>query len=737
MSFDGLKQVIEKYWGFRTLRPLQEPAMRAVLDGRDSLVVLPTGGGKSLCYQAPAVLRGDTTVVVSPLIALMKDQVDGLQECQIPAIQIDSSQSADERFSYEMDIRQGAIRLLFVSPERLVTPNFQALLRQINVKTFAIDEAHCISHWGHDFRPEYRQMNQLKDWFPGTAIHAYTATATERVRQDICQQLRLNKPEVLVGNFDRPNLTYRVTPRFELAAQVLEVLQRHPNEPGIIYCIRRKDVDELTADLKAKGIDARPYHAGMSPEDRKASQDAFVQEHCNLIVATVAFGMGIDRSNIRFVLHTGMPKSLEHYQQETGRAGRDSLEAECVLLYSGSDFMVWKFLIEKSAEEGQADEQYLAGAMQHLRDIQRYATGTVCRHKALVQYFGQKYPAEACLACDICLGDRETTPDSVVLAQKILSCVARVKESFGINHVAQVLHGGKAESIAKHGHEQLSTFGLLKEHPRTVIQDWIRQLVSQGLVLQAGDEYPVLKLNAASWEIMKGQREVKLFQPVARKKEGAPAKSQADVAAWEGVDRELFEALSGWRRQVAAQRDVAAFQIFSDATLRELARVRPSGLPGLRLVYGIGEIKLKEYGAPLMQIIAEQCLRRDLSMDNAPGPVQAAKPRAEKLKTTNDRAQAFELFRRGTSIEKVVEKTEWSQTRVNGFLCDFINETRPASIATWVPEDVVQRVTAVARRVGVERLKPIFVALGEQIPYDDIRLVLAHLAAGEKKPTRT
>ncbi|MBL8793753.1 MAG: DNA helicase RecQ [Planctomycetia bacterium] len=735
MSFDGLKQVIEKYWGFRTLRPLQEPAMRAVLDGRDSLVVLPTGGGKSLCYQAPAVLRGDTTVVVSPLIALMKDQVDGLHECQVPAIQIDSSQTAEERFAYEMDIRQGAIRLLFVSPERLVTPNFQALLRQIDVKNFAIDEAHCISHWGHDFRPEYRQLNQLKDWFPGAAVHAYTATATERVRQDICQQLRLENPEVLVGSFDRPNLAYRVTPRFELNAQVLEVLKRHPNEPGIIYCIRRKDVDELTADLKAQGIDARPYHAGMSPEDRKAAQDAFVQEHCNLIVATVAFGMGIDRSNIRFVLHTGMPKSLEHYQQETGRAGRDGLEAECVLLHSGSDFMLWKFLIEKSAEEGQADEQYVASAMQHLRDMQRYATGTVCRHRALVQYFGQKFPADTCLACDICLGDRETTPEATVLAQKILSCVARVKESFGINHVAQVLRGGAGEAIARHGHDQLSTYGLLKEHTLPVIQDWIRQLLSQGLLLQAGDEYPVLKLNAASWEAMKGKRDVKLFQPMQRRKEGAPAKSQAEQAAWEGVDRELFESLSVWRRQVAAQRGVAAFQIFSDATLRELARVRPSGLPGLRLVYGIGEVKLKEHGAALMQLIAEHCLRRDLSMDNAPGPVQGEKARSERPKTTQDRARAFELFRRGASIEQVAEQTEWTPKRVSGFLCDYIASARPASLAPWLPDDVVQRVTAAARRVGVERLKPIYVALGEQIPYDDIRLVLAHLGAGEQNPT--
>src|SRR5438552_3032003 len=295
-----LLAVIKRHWGFDQLRPLQEQAMRAVLDGRDSVVVLPTGGGKSLCYQAPAVLRGDTTVVISPLIALMKDQVDGLQACGVPAIQIDSSQTPEEQFSYKLDIQQGTIRLLFVSPERLVNTDFYQLLKQINVRTFAIDEAHCISHWGHDFRPEYRQLGRIKELFPEAAVHAYTATATERVRRDICGQLGLQNPEVLVGNFDRPNLSYRVLPRHELTRQVLQVLQRHNSEAGIIYCLTRRDVDDLTAVLQQHGYKALAYHAGLTAEARKAAQDAFAAEECDLVVATVAFGMGIDRSNIRF-----------------------------------------------------------------------------------------------------------------------------------------------------------------------------------------------------------------------------------------------------------------------------------------------------------------------------------------------------------------------------------------------------------------------------------------------------
>src|SRR5262245_9409389 len=376
-ALDQLRAVIARHWGFRELRPLQEQAMCAVLEGRDSLVVLPTGGGKSLCYQAPAVFRGGTSVVVSPLIALMKDQVDALQRIGVPAVQIDSSLSERERFGYELDVRQGAVRLVFVSPERLVNTNFYRLLQEVKVKTFAIDEAHCISHWGHDFRPEYRQLALLRQHFPDASVHAYTATATEQVRRDIIAQLALNDPAVLVGNFDRPNLTYRVLPRLDVVKQTREVLDRHAGEAGIVYCLRRRDVDDLTRTLKDKGYKVVPYHAGLTGPERQASQDAFQREEVDVVVATVAFGMGIDRSNVRFVLHTALPKSLEHYQQETGRAGRDGLEAECVLLYSGGDVPTYKSIMEKSAEkaaqEGTAVETaYLPAAFRQLESLDRY-----------------------------------------------------------------------------------------------------------------------------------------------------------------------------------------------------------------------------------------------------------------------------------------------------------------------------------------------------------------------------
>src|SRR5262245_38751634 len=458
-----LMAVIARHWGFTSLRPLQEQAMCATLEGRDSLVVLPTGGGKSLCYQAPAVARGGTTVVVSPLIALMKDQVDALRACGVAAWQLDSSLSAMQRAAVESELRRGHISLLFVSPERLVGSDLYRTLLEIGVKTFAIDEAHCISHWGHDFRPEYRQLALLRDHFPEAAVHAYTATATAQVRGDIIGQLRLRDPAVLVGDFDRPNLTYRVWPRHDTLKQVLEVIDRHKGEAGIVYCMRRRDVEELAAKLRDRQVNVRAYHAGLTPIERHEAQEAFATEKCDVVVATIAFGMGIDRSNVRFVMHTAMPKSLEHYQQETGRAGRDGLEAECVLLYSGGDVVSMQHMIKKSAAEA-GDTSFLPGVLKHLEDMDRFARGAVCRHKALVGYFGQAYESPSCGACDLCLGDSEEVPEATVVGQKILSCVARVKENFGIGHVLAVLRGKNVENVRKWGHDKLTTFGLLQDH---------------------------------------------------------------------------------------------------------------------------------------------------------------------------------------------------------------------------------------------------------------------------------
>jgi ATP-dependent DNA helicase RecQ len=719
----SLQAVIADYWGFHSLLPLQQEAMHAVLEGRDSLVVLPTGGGKSLCYQAPAVARGDTTVVISPLIALMKDQVDGLRACGVPAVQIDSSQTAPERANHEREIERGSIRLVFVSPERLVLTDFYQLLKRIGVRTFAIDEAHCISHWGHDFRQEYRQLGRLREHFPEASIHAYTATATGQVRQDIIQQLHLRNAAMLIGNFDRPNLIYRVLPRVDLLAQVRDVLDRHPGEAGIIYCIRRSEVDALTESLQDLGYKAMRYHAGMEPEERRATQNSFAAETCDVVVATIAFGMGIDRSNVRFVLHTGMPKSMEHYQQETGRAGRDGLKAECVLLYSGGDTATWKFIIKKSAFEAEAGEAFLANALKHLNDLDRYCKRSLCRHRTLVEYFGQRYTCPSCQACDVCLGDTEPVPDADLIAKKILSCVARVNESFGVGQVTDILRGKNTVRILQYGHDKLSTFGLLCEHSKEDVRDWIYQLIGQEVLLQEGDPYPSLRLNEASWEVMKGRRDVRLVR-LAREKETAAAKAETD---WEGVDRPLFEALRVERRRLAAARGVPPFVILQDTTLRELARIRPSSLTALRAVYGIGETKLQELGDALLHLLDSHCQQHGLSRDSRTTPRDNRARKNVSSRPNPARQKAFEMFQRGASVQEVSEAIDRSPSTVLEYLREHIEQSRPRTISTWVPEEVYERVAKAAREVGTGRLKPIFLALGEQVPYDQIHLVVAHM----------
>lgn len=607
-TLDQLRNLIEKHWGFHSLRPLQERAMQAILERRDSLLVLPTGGGKSLCYQAPALLRTDeTTVVVSPLIALMKDQVDNLQAVDVPAQCLTSAMTSDERAQVERELFRGQLRLLFVSPERLVMPGFQRTLSRLNVRTFVIDEAHCISHWGHDFRQEYRQLNQLREVFPKASVHAFTATATEKVRDDIVRQLGLSEPEVMVGNFDRPNLVYRVVPRNNVLRQVIEILSRHPNEAAIIYCISRNEVDRLTEDLNREGFAARRYRARQEEEgeslnslERKETQEAFRNGVCDLVVATVAFGMGIDRSDVRLVLHVGMPKSIEHYQQEAGRAGRDGLEAECVLLYSGSDFHTRRAMMTRSAEVGGAPSEFVAESMRHLEQMASYCRGSVCRHRVLVEHFGQRFESDNCGACDLCLGEVDVEPESDTIAKKILSCVARVKERFGVEHVVGVLRGENTDRIRSLKHDQLTTYGLLQSESKPQVRDWVYQLITQGVLIQTEEQYPLLRLNEHSWEVMRSQREVRLLRTAKRKKS---RESRSEEISWAGVDRDLFENLRQLRLEIARERKMKPYIIFTDAVLRELARLKPQNVSSMRSITGVGEAKIRDFGETFLDRI--------------------------------------------------------------------------------------------------------------------------------------
>jgi ATP-dependent DNA helicase RecQ len=601
-----LSRILEQYWGYRSFRPLQREAMDAVLGGRDSLLVLPTGGGKSLCFQAPAIASEGLAIVVSPLISLMKDQVDTLVGNGVAAACYNSSMPSDQKAEVARGVRDGRYRLLYVAPERLVGDGGDGFLNMLSsrpISFIAVDEAHCISQWGHDFRPEYRQLARLRDRWPAIGLHAYTATATARVRRDIVSQLGLRDPAELVGSFDRPNLVYRVLARSSVKTQILEVLERHRGQAGIIYCSSRKEVDATAQWLQDTGWRARPYHAGMADDERHANQDAFLNEEIDLVVATVAFGMGIDRSDVRFVIHAGAPQSLEHYQQESGRAGRDGLEAECVLIASGADFLKWRVMLEKNGELSDARRGLL-------RDIERYAASVGCRHKRLVGYFGEAFTKNDCGACDYCLGELETVADAVTVARKILSTVARVGQRFGAAHVTNVLRGSDSEQVRSRGHHDLSVFGLMKDATIDELRGYIDQLLAHGLLQQGGDEYPILQITADGLALLKdagASPELSLARQ-KRPDRRAQKRSRVETEGWEGVDRDLFEELRVLRLEIARRRRVPPYVIFHDTTLREIARSKPKTKDELRHVYGVGDRKAEDLGELVLGVVASRNL---------------------------------------------------------------------------------------------------------------------------------
>jgi ATP-dependent DNA helicase RecQ len=718
---ENIQKALIKYWGYNDFLPLQRRAMECVGGKRDSIVVLPTGGGKSLCYQAPAVVLPGLTVVVSPLISLMKDQVDALIECGVSAARIDSSLASGEQQRVFEALHNKQLKLLYLSPERLVSDGFVEVLKKTGLSFIAIDEAHCVSMWGHDFRPEYRQLGILKQVFPDITVGAYTATATEQVRDDIAEQLHLENPEMLIGSFDRPNLVYKVRRRTNRLKQVCAVLDRHKGESGIVYCIRRRDVDELCLLLRDKGYNVLPYHAGMLDDDRKKNQEAFVSEKVDTIVATIAFGMGIDKSNVRYVIHTGMPKSIEHYQQETGRAGRDGLEAECCLFYSGGDYGVWKNLFRDMEPEAYKI------TMIKLNKMYSFCTGGVCRHKAVLRYFGQTLDKENCAACDICLGELDCMKDALVTAQKILSCIIRLEQRFGGAYTAAVLTGSNDKRILENRHDALSTYGLLSDYSQRTVHDWIEQLEGQACIEKVGD-YNVLNVTEKGWRVLKGNETPRLLKPAEK-----PAKvSKVVEDSWEGVDKGLFEALRKLRSSLARKQGVPAYIIFGDTALRDMARRRPSSLIRLLDVKGVGEKKSRQYGEAVLEIIKDYCCTNALQTDiNAyPETVSADLRVNEPEKSPNpskSRQLAFDLFEQKLSIEQVAKSVNRAQSTTTQYLVEYINREKITDPSPWVDGQTFGRIVDAVRQIGDLRIKPIFDLLKGQIDYTQIRISLACL----------
>jgi ATP-dependent DNA helicase RecQ len=605
------KEALKKYFGYDEFRSLQREIIDDALAGRDVFALLPTGGGKSLCFQLPALLHDGVTIVVSPLIALMKDQVDALRTSGIAATFLNSTLGASEARERFRGLHRNEFRLLYVAPERLMMENFLESALNWNIAQIAIDEAHCISEWGHDFRPEYRELKKLRTQFPDVPIMALTATATERVRDDIVKQLKLRQPRCYVASFNRPNLTYRVVPKSSAYQQVLDFVRARPNESGIVYCASRKSSDALAEKLTRDGIKALPYHAGLESKERTRNQEAFLRDDARVITATIAFGMGINKPNVRYVIHHDLPKNIEGYYQETGRAGRDGLPSECALLFSVGDVVKQRRFIEEKGER----EQRIAH--EQLRTMIGYAETRECRRATLLRYFGENYSQGSCNGCDNCLEPRETF-DGTIAAQKFLSCVHRVEAKqgfgFGLNHIVEVLVGGTNEAIEKRGHDQLSTFGIGKDLPREQWQRIGRELLRLGLVEAAPGKFATLSVTDAGMTALRKRTPITLTKPFE-----TPAKKVRVPRAGEiECDEELFERLRALRRKIADERDVPAYIIFSDATLRQMAQACPQSKSEFAQIAGVGQQKLKEFAESFLAEIGGH-LRSDPAMASAPG----------------------------------------------------------------------------------------------------------------------
>ena len=716
------ESILKSTFGYDTFKPLQREIIANVQARRDTLVIMATGGGKSLTYQVPALLFDGLTVVVSPLIALMKDQVEQLRALGVAAVFLNSSLSPDE-YQENMDaVKSGQSKLLYVAPETLLTPRIYSLLSSLKLDLLAIDEAHCISEWGHDFRPEYRQLVDVRKKFPSAVCMALTATATPRVRADIMSTLGFSQANEFQSSFNRENLFIEVTPKREPVAQTIKFLENFKDQSGIIYCFSRRQVDELADALAHKGFSVRPYHAGLEDSERRRNQEAFIRDDVQIIVATIAFGMGINKPNVRFVVHFDLPKNIESYYQEIGRAGRDGLPAHCLLLYSYGDAAKIRYFID------QKEDPERSAAYQHLDAMTRYAEGSVCRRKPLLAYFGETFVGENCGTCDNCGMEESDLADITIPAQKFLSCVKRSGERFGAAHVVDILLGSKNEKVEKYNHHELSTYGIGKELTKSQWMHVSRQLVERGLLDQE-PAYRVLSITAKGLDLLKSRDQIRgqINEPQKKERSGARGK----VSAESEYDKSLFSLLRNKRKELADSAGVPPYVIFSDKTLVEMSSYFPQSRDSLLNINGVGKVKNERYGNDFLAIIKDYC-RSNRIDEKYKTPIRTADKDAGRRYVT-----VGEAYNAGESIQDLMKRYEVSADTILNHLARFIMTGNPLRSAedlialSNLNPDQQMAVFKAFDILGSDMLKPVYDKLNGTVNYDELRILrLCYLCEG-------